>query len=339
MPTTRASDDDAAAAVARFRADLLALGVAPTAGGPIALAVSGGADSMAMLWLANAAFPGAVIAATVDHGLRAEAAAEAAMVGDWCQSVGVPHATLTVAAPITGSSIQAGARGARYALLRDWALAADAVAIATAHHADDQAETFLMRAARGSGIAGLAGIRARREMLAASDRPIAIVRPLLGWRRDALRALAEAQGVPFVDDPSNTDEAFDRVRFRRILADTPDLKVEALAASATYAAEMEATLAAIADAEWLRRRRWDAPPVLVEIGGLPRDIRRRIARAAITAVRNDGAIARPDWHDAVNIEPLLDALDAGRAATQAGVVVRPDGTLWHFAPAPPRRSS
>ena len=292
-----------------------------------------------MLWLATRAFPEAVAAATVDHGLRAEAAAEAAMVGAWCRAASVAHAVLTVTEPIAGASVQSGARAARYALLHDWALATGAPAIATAHHADDQAETFLMRAARGSGITGLSGIRARREGIAQGGRAIPVVRPLLGWRRADLRAIAERAGVPFVDDPSNANPAFDRVRFRRILADTPDLKVTALAASAAYAAEMDATLSQIAAAEWRRRRRPDAPPVSVGIDGLPRDIRRRLARLAIAEVRDDAAIAHPDWHDAVNIEPLLDALEAGRAATQAGVMVRPDGALWHFSPAPPRRSS
>ncbi|MGL1617815.1 ATP-binding protein, partial [Vibrio parahaemolyticus] len=82
-------------------------------------------------------------------------------------------------------------------------------------HADDQAETFLMRAARGSGVAGLAGIRARHR------REIDLVRPLLGWRVSELRALAVAAAVPFVDDPSNADPHYDRTRFRALLRDTP----------------------------------------------------------------------------------------------------------------------
>lgn len=338
MPTTGASDPGTADAVARFRADVLALGVEPAVAAPIALAVSGGPDSMAMLWLAARAFPGATIAATVDHGLRPESAGEAAMVADWCAAHSVPHATLRVTAVIAGASIQAQAREARYALLRNWAHDIGACAIATAHHADDQAETFLMRAARGSGIAGLAGIRARRELLSAFDRAVPLVRPLLSWRRAALRARAEGHGVPFVDDPSNADRSFDRVRFRTLLAANPELNVAAIAASATYVAEIEQTLGELANMEWLRRRHWDQPPVRVEIGGLPRELRRRIARAAIDAVRDDAGIDHPGWNNAANIEPLLDALESGRAATQAGVLVRPNGTVWHFQEAPPRRS-
>ena len=138
------------AAVERFAAALTAIDPC----GPIALAVSGGADSMAMLALARAAFPGRIIAATVDHQLRTSAADEAALVAAYCATLGVPHMILTPDAPIAGASIQAQARGARYRLLRAWAGDAGAVALLTAHHADDQAETFLMRAVRGSGVPG-----------------------------------------------------------------------------------------------------------------------------------------------------------------------------------------
>ncbi|WP_197976342.1 tRNA lysidine(34) synthetase TilS [Sphingomonas sp. CFBP 13720] len=157
----------------------------PTPDRPLALAVSGGPDSMAMLALATAAFPGSIVAATVDHGLRADAADEAAMVARWCAAHAVPHATLTADRPPAGASLQAQARRLRYALLGDWALHTDATALATAHHADDQAETFLMRAARASGPAGLAGIR-----------------PL--WAFDAARWDAPSSALPGTPPPPRT---------------------------------------------------------------------------------------------------------------------------------------
>ncbi len=187
---------------------------------------------MVMLTLAAAAFPDRTIAATVDHGLRVEAADEAAMVAAWCATLGVPHRTLHPPAPITGSSIQMRAREARYLQLARWAVDAGAPILLTAHHADDQAETFLMRAARGSGVAGLAGIRPRQELPLAwpTDPRLAtgapaegeatyiLLRPLLAWRRHELRAIALEGAVPFVDEPSNADERHDRTRFRHFLS-------------------------------------------------------------------------------------------------------------------------
>ncbi|WP_235515808.1 tRNA lysidine(34) synthetase TilS, partial [Sphingomonas sp. Leaf10] len=222
-------------AILRFTTHVTALAPTPTPATPLALAISGGPDSMAMLALAAAAFPQAIIAATVDHRLRPASADEAAMVASYCNANQILHATLAPDRPPAGASIQAQARHLRYALLADWALAANAVALATAHHADDQAETFLMRAARGSGPAGLAGIRPRwdfrsdrwaasptRTPAKAGVRPEAaapalpIIRPLLTWRRADLRTLAT--DLPFVDDPSNADPRHDRTHARVLLA-------------------------------------------------------------------------------------------------------------------------
>src|ERR1700712_1015430 len=153
---------------ARFRADLEAL----TGGTPerLGLAVSGGPDSLALLLLAHAAYPGQVHAATVDHGLRPEGAAEAAFVAGICGALDIRHATLRAEMRET-SNIQAAARARRYALLKAWIGEIGALFLATAHHLDDQAETLVMRLSRGSGLSGLSGIRAVNPPL---------VRPLLG---------------------------------------------------------------------------------------------------------------------------------------------------------------
>lgn len=147
-----ATDATAVDQIARFAGDLTLLHDLHADAAPLLLAVSGGPDSMAMLTLAVAAFPGRIAVATVDHGLRAEAADEVRMVADHCATLGVPHHGLRPGTPIAGASIQSQAREARYALLADHARTIGAAAILTAHHADDQAETFLMRAARGGAV-------------------------------------------------------------------------------------------------------------------------------------------------------------------------------------------
>lgn len=343
------------ATVERFRADFAgALGRPVAAEERIALAVSGGPDSMAMLALAHAAFPGQVTAATVDHRLRAEAAAEARMVWTWCAAAGVAHTTLIVEEAIGTSAVQARARERRYALLLQWAAESGATCLATAHHADDQAETFLMRAARGSGVAGLAGIRAsqtRNVSKPVGDSgavldigQVALVRPLLHWRIAELRALAVAQALPFVDDPSNADAHYDRTRFRALLRDTPWLDPVQIAKSAAYAAEADSTLREIEAWLWSTRK---VVPVGVEdpdfqswldIADLPRELKRRMCRSAIDSVRAVNGITRPPFDDSTNIESLLDALEAGRNATQAGIMVSVKGRVWRFVQEPPRRS-
>ena len=179
----------------------------------VLLAVSGGPDSMALLGLARTLqgrLP--LSAATVDHALRASSADEAALVASQAASFGLPHRTLlwTGRKPVSG--LQEAAREARYALLVEEARRLGFSHIMTAHHADDQAETLLMRLAAGSGIAGLASMRPQtlREGLV-------LARPFLGIPKARLLATCKAGGLPFVDDPSNHDPRFGRARVRAAL--------------------------------------------------------------------------------------------------------------------------
>ena len=298
------------------------------------IAVSGGPDSMAMLTLALAAYPGRVAVATIDHRLRPAAAEEAAMVAEHCGALGLPHATLVPAEPIAGASIQAAARHARYALLTAHARAIGAEALATAHHVDDQAETFLMRAARGSGIAGLAGVRVR-----ATIDGVTVIRPLLEWRRAELRAIVRRLEVPFVDDPSNHDPAHDRTRFRRLLDANEWLGPPQIARSAAALAEADGDVRAIVAWLWSSRASATGNTVRIDVAGLPRELTRRLARRAIGQVIETAGIVAPKWSDSANIEALLDAIAVGKRATQAGVVVSPQDDIWRFRPAPARRSS
>ena len=328
--------------VARFATDVVrTLGHALAEDAPLGIAVSGGPDSMALLALAAAAYPRMIRAATVDHGLRPAAAEEAALVARWCAAANVPHETLTMRGEIGPTAIQATARTLRYARLGRWVAEIGAVGLATAHHVDDQAETFLMRAVRGSGTAGLAGVRARRIHSYTDGLPeFTVIRPVLGWRRAELRAIVQAAGIPFVDDPSNVDSRFERVRVRELLAEIPWLDAVGLARSAQYAEEAHAALEATARTLWSDRIAVDEGDMLTaRLADLPDALQRLLVRDAILAVRRSERITRPEFDLSSNVEPLLESLRIGVSATQGGVMVSEHSRIWRFRPEPPRRSA
>jgi tRNA(Ile)-lysidine synthase len=227
---------------------------------------------MALLWLANAAFPGKVLAATVDHRLRREARDEARMVADYCAQAVIDHAILTPSEPIIGN-LQSAAREARYRLLEDWRSARGIGWLMTAHHADDQAETLMMRLNRGSGVGGLAGVRANNG---------AIIRPLLGWRRADLAELVGRHDIPHVHDPSNDDLRFDRVAMRRSLVDATWLDPLSVAKSASALAEAETAIVWMTEqlaAEYIRQ---DGRTVQLIRHDFPGEIVRRLLLKMLT---------------------------------------------------------
>lgn len=337
MPISAASDAPltgaiAGADIARFRADWVALaGEVPGPASMIGLAVSGGGDSLALLLLAAAAFPDAVIAATVDHGLRPESAEEAAEVGALCTRIGVPHEVLRPPPEsFARGNVQDRARAARYRCLADWAGAAGARWVAIAHQQDDLAESFLMRARRGAGLSGLAAMLPARRL--GPERGAALlVRPLLGWSRAELAACVAAAGIVPVEDPSNSHPRYDRSRMRALLAATPELPAARLARAAGNLRDAETALGWVVDREWRARAELAESAALLDMAGLPRELVRRLAARAIASL-GSGAPPRGS-----GLDRLIAAVDAGEVATLSGVVVRP-GQRWHFAPAPPRRS-
>jgi tRNA(Ile)-lysidine synthase len=306
--------------VERFRRDVVALSGDDARFG---LAVSGGADSLALLLLAHQAFPERIAAATVDHRLRPESATEAAFVARTCADLGVPHTILSADEPIHGN-LQAGARALRYRLLGRWAAQARLGPILTGHHADDQAETLLMRLNRGAGLSGLAGIRAATEI-----EGVPVVRPLLGWRRAELAEIVRAAGIAPVEDPANADPRFDRARLRIALAKADWLDPVALARSAGALVEAEAAL------DWATERLVEQRLAPVDGGltldpsAIPAELRRRLLLHILALL----APAGPPRGEAV--QRLLAALEAGETATLAGVKAQ-GGAIWRFALAPPR---
>lgn len=313
--------------VARFRLDLEALAGADPA--PLAVAVSGGPDSLALLLLAHAAFPGGVSAATVDHGLRAESAAEAEAVARLCGDLGVPHQSLATRVAQAGEGLQAAARAARYSALAAWMDEQGLALLLTAHHCDDQAETLLMRLNRGSGVAGLAGVRATGAVPGAGGR-LRLCRPLLGWRRSELQAIVDAAGVEAARDPSNEDEAYDRARLRRRLGEAPWLDPAALARSAALLAEAEAALEWTAGPLFAARAEAGDKAVTLRPHGLPPELLRRLVLRCLR-------------HVAPGANPRGEALAAFTARLAQGdmatlcEVKGTGGDTWRFERAPPRR--
>jgi tRNA(Ile)-lysidine synthase len=192
----------------------------------VAVAVSGGPDSLAQLLLVDRwarERGGSAIALTVDHGLRPDSAPEAARVGAWARARGIAHTVLPWAGEKPRSAIQDAARQARYRLLTEACAARGILHLAVAHHADDQAETVLFRRERDSGPAGLAGMAASRSLGA-----VRMIRPLLGWPKSALIETCRHFAQDFVEDPSNRSDSFARTALRRRLAGDTGLRKSVL---------------------------------------------------------------------------------------------------------------
>lgn len=288
-------------------------------GGRLGVAVSGGGDSVAlMLLLADWARGRGIglAAVTVDHRLRAGSAAEAAAVAQLCARHGIDHALRTWSGWSGRGNLQAAARRARMQMIADWAAERGIGAVALGHTADDQAETVLMRLARGSGVDGLAGMAVQRQALG-----IVWLRPLLDVGRDGLRDWLAARGIGWAEDPSNADPRFDRVRARAALAALAPLGIDRAGLVAT-AGRMRAARAAL---ETLARdtaagiMAVEAGDVLIDAEGLaraPRWVRERIVAQALCWVA--AADYRPR-HAA--LRALMDRLSAAQGGTLHGCLV------------------
>jgi tRNA(Ile)-lysidine synthase len=252
---------------------------------------------------------------TVDHRLRAESAAEAAGVSRTCAQLGVPHVTLPVTvAP--GASLQARARQARYEALAMWSAKHRIPAVLTAHHLDDQAETLLMRLARGAGVGGLAGVRESRELAPG----VRLVRPLLRWRKQELIALVERAGLEAVDDPANRDFRHDRTKARAALQQVPGLDPEALAASASWLGEVDAALRWTVGQLAADRVRLEGDGATLMALDLPPELQRRLLLAAMKE------LGAPPPRGA-DLHRAVAKLSAGGRCTLGGLVMS-GGDQW-----------
>ena len=300
----------------------------------LVLAVSGGPDSTALMWLA-ARWRAArkrgpkLVAVTVDHGLRAQSAAEARTVKRLAARLGLAHRTVRWRGEKPATGIAAAARHARYRLLAAAARRAGAHHVVTAHTRDDQAETVLFRLARGSGLAGL-GAMARIAPLpvagwesdtnaAGRNAELLLVRPFLAISKARLVATLRAAKIPFLHDPSNVDPRFTRARMRKVmpLLATEGLDAERLVLLARRAARAEAALAAavaaarsrVSPTEWS-----NSGPILLDrrtFKQLPAEVALRILGQAVTAVGAEGPV------ELGKLEALFDAVaDRGGGQTR-----------------------
>ncbi|MEA2882030.1 MAG: tRNA(Ile)-lysidine synthase [Bradyrhizobium sp.] len=312
----------------------------------LVLAVSGGPDSVAMMWLAGrwrrALRKGPrLVAVTVDHGLRAEAAREAREVKRLAKNLDLPHRTLrwTGAKPRTG--LPAAARDARYRLLARAARATGATHVLTAHTRDDQAETLLMRISRGSGIAGLAAMAPQTQR-----DGLVLARPLLQIPKARLLATLRKAKIGFADDPTNRDTRFTRPRLRELM---PALAAEGfdarnLARLASRLARANAALELLVDGAERYLALGSSDPVHggFEAGAfavLAEEIRVRLLLRAIDRIGHEGPA------ELGKVEALAAALARAGAKkgrirlkqTLAGALVSLIDGRIRIEPAPPRR--
>ena len=326
----------------------------------IVLAVSGGPDSIALMWLAarwrRALARGPrLIAVTVDHGLRSEAAREARDVKRLARTLDLPHCTVrwTGAKPKTG--LPAAARAARYRLLAQAARANGATHILTAHTRDDQAETLLMRMVRGSGIAGLAAMARESER-----EGVLLARPFLSVSKSQLIATLKKAKIDFADDPTNRDLNFTRPRIRAVM---PVLAAEGgdtrnLARLASRLARANAAVEVLVDGAErylaLRDREASHPGFDANafvktfdakaFAAMSEEIRLRLLLRAIDRFGHEGPA------ELGKVEALLSALDRAGANKTAARPIRLKQTLAgalvslidgriRVEPAPPRRQA
>jgi len=338
----RATEDPATfdGSIDRRREDALDL-LAPYPS--LLLAVSGGPDSVALMLLCaqwSLRRPRDIAVATVDHRFRTEARAEAEEVGRWARALGYAHHLLTWENARPATRLQERARDARYALLTACARRIGACAIVLAHHADDQAETILFRLTRGSGIAGLAGM-AR----IACREDIALLRPLLDFRKAELEAICAQAGHPFFHDPSNEDESFARVRMRKL---APTLAAQGLGQDALLrlgarAARADAALTHCAAGVLERAlRRSESGCIELDAATLAEAPLEILQRALASAILRLGAAPTLRLERLERASARIAAALAARRAlrmTLADVSIDADGERVRLRPAPPRRAA
>jgi tRNA(Ile)-lysidine synthase len=290
----------------------------------LVLAVSGGADSTALMWLAarwrRARRTGPrLLAVTIEHGLRRESAAEARAVKRLARRLGIVHRTMRWRGRKPASGLQQAARTARYRLLATAAKAARADAVLTAHTLDDQAETVLIRMSRGSGLSGLGAMARVSALPIEGVADITLVRPLLDIPKARLIATLAGAKIEFTDDPSNRDPRFTRARLRSLMPmlAREGLDARRLALIARRLRRAEATIEAAVEgaAAALTRQPWCERALIVfaaeKFARLPAEVALRLLGRAIAHAGDEGPV------ELGKLETLYAALEAALAEASA----------------------
>ena len=284
-------------------------------GCPAALAVSGGGDSLALVhlfaaWARQHACPPPV-ALIVDHGLRAQSHAEAVLAAQWVKSAGLSAHILTRTGEPPRSNIEDEARQARYRLLGSWCSAHAVTRLFVAHTSEDQAETFLLRLGRGSGVDGLAGMRADAALPVAGFLGVRVLRPLLEIGRAELRAYLKGLGSTWLEDPMNEDVRFARVRIRKALPQLQAVGISTsrIAEAAHHLARAREALDAATQQFLDRHARFETEFALLD-GTALKEVHREIGLRALAAalMRFSDAAYRPRFE---RLQALFDAVGSG----------------------------
>ncbi|HEY2009648.1 MAG TPA: tRNA lysidine(34) synthetase TilS [Rhizomicrobium sp.] len=288
---------------------------------PFAIAVSGGGDSLALMHLladfVRARKWPAPVVLTVDHGLRKASAADARTVAAWAKATGLKAHLLAWRGDKPKSGIEAWAREARYRLMGAWMVKHGVTTLFVGHTQDDQAETFLLRLARGSGLDGLAAMRAHAPWPVPGFAGLHVGRPLLGFSREELRAFLKDRGQAWLEDPMNEDVAFDRVKLRKARAalEEAGLSSARIAAAAGHLARARESLEAVTEAVLARAIRMGEDGILLDpkaLAAAPRELGLRALAWVLMAV--SGQTYRPRFD---SLERLFDALTGPKARTGA----------------------
>ena len=302
---------------------------------PVAVAVSGGSDSLALMfllrdWARSRGLPLPIVLC-VDHGVRPESRAEARQVVRWARNAGLGGNVLTNLEAPPRSDIVAACRVARYRLMGEWAKRKGLMAICVAHTQDDQAETFLLRLARGSGVDGLAAMRSIAPYPDPEFSKLRLVRPLLGFGRQELRDYLGTASQPWLEDPMNDDPRFARARIRSAW---PQLEVlgltrKRLAESAAHLGRARAALDTVTQAILMRACKPCQDGVAVDpvaLIGAPRELGLRALASILMAVARNPY--RPRFE---RLQGLFDSISAGEfgsARTLHGCRIAPAPSKW-----------